>query len=361
MSTGRELHSLSTHALKSIGLSADGKLALVGDHETAVLLDADRGRSIRSFAGVGSQVADARLVASDHKAVVAYRNGVIALYDVETGDELFRCPQKIRSRGLVQFSPDGRLLAVQKDVSCEVYSTVSGELKLTADGHSMAPPKCVFSPDGKLLATAGATGRLLLWNVESGQRVGVLQSHKSSINAVVFSADGELLVTGSTDRTCRVFDVQTMTELMVIGGHGAPVVEVAISPDSSLVASSSEALVRLWRIDNRRVLSETIKRQLREDKVASLGDIAALDAVTIYGHRHTRPPFFVAFSPDGKLVATAAIGDGQGDEQVKVWTTAGRQEKAGFPVPAETLLHTAWPSAPTAAIWRSPRVERGLP
>ena len=50
-------------------------------------------------------------------------------------------------------------------------------------------------------------GKVILWNVETGQAILVLKEHKDwvSVNSVVFSQDGAILISGSEDETAIVW------------------------------------------------------------------------------------------------------------------------------------------------------------
>ena len=54
----------------------------------------------------------------------------------------------------------------------------------------------VFSPNGKILATAGDDGDIILWDVETGEIIQELKG-KIVINNLAFSPDGKFLVSGT--------------------------------------------------------------------------------------------------------------------------------------------------------------------
>ena len=68
---------------------------------------------------------------------------------------------------VVAFSPDGRLLATAGEYSdTRIWNVTTARRLHTLKGHSSA---ITFSPDGKLLASA-AGSMVLLWDAESGKR-----------------------------------------------------------------------------------------------------------------------------------------------------------------------------------------------
>ena len=70
-----------------------------------------------------------------------------------------------------------------------------------------------YSPDGRLLATAGAARNIKPWDVSTGKRLNVLTGHADAITFLAFSPDGKLLASACYDRTIRLWDVVAGKEL----------------------------------------------------------------------------------------------------------------------------------------------------
>ena len=140
-----------------------------------------------------------------------------------------------------------------------------------------------FSPDGKLIATAGGNSHtVVMWSTATGERVRLLTG-SAVVNAVAFSPDGRLIATGSD-----LFDPATGQRVRDFGGGAY---DVAFSPDSSLVATANGYMPNGVRLFS-----------------ASTGRLAR-EVTTTYASA-------LAFSPDGKQVAAATGYLGQG---VVVW------------------------------------------
>ena len=76
-----------------------------------------------------------------------------------------------------------------------------------------------FSPDGRLLATAGDDSTARLWDPATGEHLRTLTGHASEVNGVAFSPDGRLLATAGDDSTARLWDPATGEHLRTLAGH----------------------------------------------------------------------------------------------------------------------------------------------
>ncbi len=118
----------------------------------------------------------------------------VRIWSVEMGNELFTIiPQQVPSSALtpfVVFSPDGKMFAsANQDVAAvQLWEVSTGNLisNLTISHKASAPPwsrlgaaDLIFSPDSKTLAvaTAGRDSSLQLWEVSTGKIILTLSDH----------------------------------------------------------------------------------------------------------------------------------------------------------------------------------------
>lgn len=116
----------------------------------------------------------------------------------------------------------------------------------TLEGHSGDVYFVAFSPDGKLLASAGKDHRVRIWDVAGQKLVRSLEGHQDEVNLVNF-ATGETVISASDDGTVRLWDVATGDLEFKLEAQDGSVSALAVAPGSGLVASGGKGgTVHLW-------------------------------------------------------------------------------------------------------------------
>ncbi|KAK8846772.1 hypothetical protein IAR55_005860 [Kwoniella newhampshirensis] len=120
-------------------------------------------------------------------------------------------------------------------------------LAQTLSAHSRGVTALRFSPDGKLLVSAGADGRLHFWDPRTGDHIRSLRSHKTGISDISISPDSLYVATASDDCTSTIHllhppstpDGTPPPPLRILSAHTAPILSIAFSPKSNLVVTGS--------------------------------------------------------------------------------------------------------------------------
>lgn len=163
--------------------------------------------------------------------------------------------------------------------------------------------RIAVSPGGRLLAATDTKNhRVELWDLATRKKRATLSGHSRNTQAVAFHPDGRRLASCAYDGTVRIWDLATEKQLMMLR-HPNGVYDVAVSPDGTVLASSGKEDLIFWDL-----LSGT-----------------PTGSISMKGHS---PANTIAFSPDGKLLATAE-GDDLGS-RATVWDVNTRKEVHSF-------------------------------
>src|SRR5271167_1668487 len=105
--------------------------------------------------------------------------------------------------------------SASNDHAAKVWDAGSGRELLTRIGHLGSVRSVAFSPDGKLLATAGEDNTTKIWDLENGDEPVTLGGHTGVVTAVAFSPNGKLLASASADRTVQIY-ATNIRDLLII-------------------------------------------------------------------------------------------------------------------------------------------------
>jgi WD40 repeat protein len=187
--------------------------------------------------------------------------------------------ERTRIWGLA-ISPDGRHLATSQNV----WDLKTGRSLLSlGNAQSVA-----FSPDAARVATTGGGHAVSIWNVKTGQRM-PLETLAYKYLVARFRPDGRQLA-APVARSLHFWDTTTGQKVgsRTPKGSNADINDIAYSPNGKLlVAARNDGTIVLSDPENLQVLRQW--------------------------DGHPRSAYSVAFSPDGKQLASG------GDEAIKIW------------------------------------------
>jgi RNA polymerase sigma factor (sigma-70 family) len=226
----------------------------------------------------------------------------LSLWDVTSGRKIRDYPIKFAIRAAI--SPDGNTLAVGES-GTGLWELSSGRHVNTLGKEFVAA--IAFGPDGTLLAAGGQQG-VNLWDVKAGKKVHELQ-HGALVRAVVFASGGKVLVSAGEDGTARLWEVASGKELRRWDTEKGPFQDLAASSTSPWVALADEKTLRLFNVESGK-------------EVRLLGP-----------NPYQRGA--VAFSPDGKVLASA-----QDPGTLHLWDPATGKETHRWKTKQGSMFHT---------------------
>ena len=215
----------------------------------------------------------------------------------------------------VRFSNNGQLLVAAggrgaKSGRVMVWNVVSGERLITLGDEYDTILAADVRADQSIIAFGGPSRMVKLVSTKSGEVKYKIKKHTDWVTAVAFSPNGQLLATADRNGGISIWDPDNAQELFTLAGHKSAVTSLSWRSDSKLLASSSEdGRIKLW--------------EMQEGKQAKSWTA------------HDPGVLCVSYSPDGHLVTCGR------DNAVTLWEGNGNKLRtlaSGAELPLRAVL-----------------------
>jgi RNA polymerase sigma factor (sigma-70 family) len=270
----------------------------------------DGWRERHTFPSPGGDVMGVAFSPDGKRLAAAGLDGAAVILDMESGKAVADIKSEVSDLQALAFSPDGRALALggggKKGAGRVQFLDVVSGKTLSASDFPDTVTGVAFSPDGRLAGVTGADKMVHLLDVTTGKEVRAFAGHADVVFAAAFSADGKLLAAGGGPSEVKAKPAAGELHVWDVSTGK----EIAMAKTGGTVTSVA------FSPDGRTLATGSF------DDLVRLWDVASMQAKSdLKGHAFLVRS--VAWSPDGKTLASAGY-----DETVRVWDTATGQEVA---------------------------------
>ncbi|MDZ4850408.1 MAG: DUF1549 domain-containing protein [Pirellulaceae bacterium] len=272
----------------------------------------------------------------------------VTSYSVESPPSYVR-PPLVAS---IDFSPDGKQLAIAGFHEALIFDTSSWKLSNRLIGLSPRLETVKYSPNGKYLAVAagqpGISGEMQLWNVADGSMFRSQAIGTDTLFGLNWSPDSQLISVGLADNTVRAFDAESGDQKFFQRAHEDwPRATVFTADGKHLLSGGRDMSVKLTEVATERFVDnvtsitpgalkggiQALARHPQRDEIFVGGSDGTPRVYRVFRETarvigddsnlirqfDTMPGriYSVAITSDGNQLAAAAVLDGK--SLVQVW------------------------------------------
>ncbi|VXD24105.1 nSTAND1 domain-containing NTPase [Planktothrix paucivesiculata] len=129
------------------------------------------------------------------------------------------------------------------------------------EGHETSVYSVAYSPDGKMIVSAGDDGKIILWNPKTGMIGQPILAHQGPIWSVRFSPDGKFFASGGNDKTVKLWS-SSGDPFYTFKDSQDIIYDVSFSTNRQQIAAATKGGdIIIWDVINHQLITTLQKSQ----------------------------------------------------------------------------------------------------
>lgn len=319
--------------VRAVAFTPDGRVVTGADDFVVRVWDTAGGEETAELRGHTSRVWSIAVSPDGDAAVSSGDDGQVLLWDLAGTSAAVALRGHAGGVRAVAFGLDGLIASGGTDGAAVLWNARSPLERRALRGHETSVRDVAFRPGGVELASAGEDGRMIVWDLVTGQPR-FADSMPGAVQALAYDADGNRLAAGGSFDGLAVWDAgsgELAAELPDV--HTGTVWGIAFGPSGDALATADDrGRVVLWDLatGNSEALADGVAARTvafspdgrwlawgRDDGIVVVWDVQA-GAVEVELADLQNPVWEVSFRGD-----SARLAAGGNDTDVVMWETGG--------------------------------------
>lgn len=208
--TKERINTFKEHMLgiDDIILTADGRVITCSQDRTIKIWDSKTSKiyaDTQVHKTVKIKTKSLSLNPNGKEFISSSTDGIIKAWDVVTGKEIRSKKLDTGTINSISYNHDGNLIGIAgADKSVRILKSNNFEQLHEMRGHTWNVNSVVFSPDDKYLISGSTDKKVIVWDVNTGKKLGSYYPDVGAINTLAYSSNN-LIAAGGIENSVSVF------------------------------------------------------------------------------------------------------------------------------------------------------------
>jgi WD40 repeat protein len=254
-----------------IAVSHDEKYLAKGTDKGAIqIYDISNNQLHKTFEGHKGGVWSVKFAPNGKELYSIGADSTLAKWQISSGEKEVIEKTTSRYRAL-DISAKGDKLAVGNEAGKVYLVNLSNKNKIELFSDKNPIYSVALQNNGKQIAVGDRAGNLIIIDVNTSKEIANLNAHSARINEIRYSPDGKMLATAGFDGNVLLYETANFNEEPIkMNDHSTWVLSIAFTPDSErLIAGCQDKLIRVWPTNAETMtqkLCDKLNRNLTQDE-----------------------------------------------------------------------------------------------